>query len=278
MSAGSFDLMQDLPVFDPGTVWLVGAGPGDPGLLTLHAINALRQADILVYDALVSDEIVRFARPGIELEFAGKRGGRPSHLQADITQRLIELALEGKRVLRLKGGDPFVFGRGAEEALELVKAGIKFRIVPGLTSGIAGLAYAGIPATTRNTNAGVILATGHSAEGTVSEKDWERMAATGLPIILYMAMSNLTQIVPALIAGGAQPTLAVALVAHATTKRQRVMTSTLENVVADVAAKGFSSPAIVAIGEIVSLRAILNPMALTLDHITLDHAETDGAE
>ena len=267
MNAGSLDILQDLPVFDAGTVWLVGAGPGDPGLLTLHAVNALRQADVLVYDALVSDEILRFAKADMELEFAGKRGGRPSHLQTDITQRLIELAQQGKRVLRLKGGDPFVFGRGGEEALELVKAGVPFRVVPGLTSGIASLAYAGIPATTRNTNAGVILATGHSAEGTVSEKDWQSMAATGLPIILYMAMSNLPQIVPALIAGGAATQTPVALVAHATTKRQRVMVSTLEHVVKDVAAQGFSSPAIVAIGQIVTLREVLAPLALTMNHL-----------
>eukprot|EP01037_Dinobryon_pediforme_P009481 gene9481-9561_t len=242
------DLLKGLPLFAPGTVWLVGAGPGDIGLLTLHAVNALRQADVLVYDALVSEDILRLARADVQLEFAGKRGGRPSHLQKDITQRLIELAREGKRVLRLKGGDPFVFGRGGEEALELVKAGIAFRIVPGITSGLAGLAYAGIPATTRDTNAGVILATGHNAEGTVRAEDWANMARTGLPIILYMAMSNLAQIAPALQAGGLGPDTPVALVARATTVHQRVLVTTLANAVADVAAHGFESPAIIAIG------------------------------
>eukprot|EP01037_Dinobryon_pediforme_P006221 gene6221-6288_t len=215
------DILRGLPVFAPGSVWLVGAGPGDIGLLTLHAVNALRQADVLVYDALVSEDILRLAKPDVQLEFAGKRGGRPSHLQKDITQRLIELAREDKRVLRLKGGDPFVFGRGGEEALELVKAGIAFRVVPGITSGIAGLAYAGIPATTRDTNVGVILATGHNAEGTVRAEDWANMARTGLPIILYMAMTNLAQIVPALQAGGLKSDTPVALVARATTPHQR---------------------------------------------------------
>ena len=259
------NLLQGLPRFAPGTVWLVGAGPGDIGLLTLHAVNALRQADVLVYDALVSEAILHLAKPDVQLEFAGKRGGRPSHLQKDITQRLIELAREGKRVLRLKGGDPFVFGRGGEEALELVKAGIAFRIVPGITSGLAGLAYAAIPATTRDTNAGVILATGHNAEGTVREEDWANMARTGLPIILYMAMTNLAQITPALQAGGLKPDTPVALVARTTTPEQRVLITTLAKAVADVALHGFESPAIIAIGEIVRLHEALSPLAINLE-------------
>jgi len=258
------DLLHGLPSFQPGTVWLVGAGPGDPGLLTLHAVNALRQADVLVYDALVGEEILRFAKPDVELEFAGKRGGRPSPAQRDITLRLIELARAGKRVLRLKGGDPFVFGRGGEEALELVKAGVTFRVVPGLTSGLAGLAYAAIPATTRDTNIGTILVTGHNSEGIVHAEEWAAFARTGLPIIIYMGMSNLPQIVPALMAGGMSADMPVALVAQATTPNQRVMISTLGKVVVDVAEKGFSAPVIIAIGQIVSLRAALAPMAITL--------------
>ena len=124
-----------------GSVWLAGAGPGDPGLLTLHAVNGLHQADIIVYDALVSKEILKLANPSAALEFAGKRGGKPSPKQVDISLRLIHLARKNKRVLRLKGGDPFVFGRGGEEATALYDAGIPFRIIPGITSGIGGLAY-----------------------------------------------------------------------------------------------------------------------------------------
>ena len=134
-------LFSGLPELEPGSVWLVGAGPGDPGLLTLHAANALRQADIIVHDALVNADCLRLAKPGAVLEFAGKRGGKPSPKQRDISLRLVELARQGKRVLRLKGGDPFVFGRGGEEALTLVEHGIPFRIVPGITAGIGGLAY-----------------------------------------------------------------------------------------------------------------------------------------
>src|SRR6266481_5733575 len=132
--------LPPLPRFEPGSVWLAGAGPGDPGLLTLLALHALAQADAVVYDALVDPRILALARPGAALENAGKRGGRPSPKQPDISARLIELARAGKRVLRLKGGDPCVFGRGGEEALALAEAGIPFRIVPGITAGIGGLA------------------------------------------------------------------------------------------------------------------------------------------
>src|SRR6202043_4020088 len=144
-----------VPVFAPGTVWLAGAGPGDPGLLTLDALAGLAQADVVVHDALVDERVLALAGPQAQLEFAGKRGGKPSATQADISQRLVALARAGQRVLRLKGGDPFVFGRGGEEALGLAAADISFRIVPGVTAGLAGLAYANIPATTRDTNHGV---------------------------------------------------------------------------------------------------------------------------
>src|SRR5215470_6639453 len=155
----------DLPELTRGSVWLVGAGPGDPGLLSLLALHALRQADAVVYDALVDRRILALARADAELDYAGKRGGRPSPQQPDITLRLIKLARKGKRVLRLKGGDPLVFGRGGEEALALAAAGIPFRIVPGITAGIGGLAYAGIPTTHRDTNSAVAFLTGHNSEG-----------------------------------------------------------------------------------------------------------------
>src|SRR6202171_527706 len=157
------DIFRDMPAFEPGSVWLAGAGPGEPGLLSLLALHGLKHADIVIYDALVDERILAMAHPGAIREYAGKRGGKPSAKQRDISLRLIELAREGKRVLRLKGGDPFVFGRGGEEALALVRAGIPFRILPGITAGLAALAYANIPATTRDTNHAVILATGHYA-------------------------------------------------------------------------------------------------------------------
>jgi uroporphyrin-III C-methyltransferase len=253
-----------LPVFNPGEVWLSGAGPGDPGLLTLHAVNALGQADIILYDALVDKAILGLARPEAVLEFAGKRGGRPSPSQRDITERLIELAREGHRVLRLKGGDPFVFGRGGEEALGLVAAGIFFRIIPGVTAGIGGLAYANIPATTRDTNHGVILVTGQYAAGNERGMDWAAVAQTKLPIILYMGMSRLPEIADALLVAGVSPDLPVAIVNNATTPQQRVFVTTLARAGVDAAAQGFGAPSIIAIGEMVRLRAALSPYAVTL--------------
>ena len=171
------DLFRDMPAFAPGSVWLAGAGPGDPGLLSLLALHGLRQADVVVYDALVDERILALARPRHCAEYAGKRGGKPSAKQRDISLRLIELAREGKRVLRLKGGDPFVFGRGGEEALALVAARIPFRIVPGISAGIGGLAYAGIPVTHRDVNSAVTFVTGHDASGLVP--GFRRLAGAG---------------------------------------------------------------------------------------------------
>jgi uroporphyrin-III C-methyltransferase len=257
-------LAMHLPRFHPGEVWLAGAGPGDPGLLTLHAVNALSQADIILYDALVHDAVLRLARPVATLEFAGKRGGRPSPNQRDITERLIELAREGHRVLRLKGGDPFVFGRGGEEALGLAAAGISFRIVPGVTAGLAGLAYANIPATTRDTNHGVILVTGQYAAGNERSMEWGALVRTHLPIIIYMGMSRLQEITNALISAGMAPEVTVAVVCDATTPRQRVLVTTLTRVAVEAEAAGLGSPSIIAIGEMVKLRAALNPFSVTL--------------
>jgi uroporphyrin-III C-methyltransferase len=253
-----------LPRFHPGEVWLAGAGPGDPGLLTLHVVNALIQADIILYDALVHDAVLRLARPEVVLEFAGKRGGRPSASQRDITDRLIELARQGQSVLRLKGGDPFVFGRGGEEVLGLAAAGISFRVLPGVTAGLAGLAYASIPATTRDTNHGIILVTGQYAAENERSLDWGALVRTQLPIILYMGMRRLPEIAGSLLANGVSPELSVAVICNATTPEQRVLVTTLARVVGDTAAHGLGSPSIIAIGEMVKLRAALVPFAITL--------------
>jgi len=243
------------PPFAPGTVWLVGAGPGDPGLLTLHALNALAAADVVVYDALVDAAILSMTREGAVLEYAGKRGGQPSAVQADISERLIALARQGLRVLRLKGGDPFVFGRGGEEALALAQAGIPFRIIPGVSSGLASLAIHGVPATTRATNHAVVLATGHcAADGST---DWAALARTGAPLVLYMAVTNLPEIVEALIGGGL-PGSTPALVVHgATTARERVVEATLERLPGLARDGTIRSPAVVAIGAIAPFRAAI---------------------
>lgn len=244
-----------LPDFEPGWVWLVGAGPGDPGLLTLHALNALRKADVVVYDALVDEAVLQFANPRATLEYSGKRGGKPSPKQRDISARLVELARAGKRVLRLKGGDPFVFGRGGEEALALVDAGIPFRLVPGVTAGIGGLGYAGIPVTHRDVNHAVTFVTGHMAGGAVPENlDWPSIAKGSPVIVLYMAISHLDAISKLLIENGRRADEPVALVRNATLKDQSVLETTLGSAVDDVARADFKAPAIIVIGDVVKLR------------------------
>jgi uroporphyrin-III C-methyltransferase len=243
------------PRFEPGTVWLVGAGPGDPGLLTLHALHALQSADVVVYDALVDSGVLSFAHADADLEYVGKRGGQPSPAQAVICERLIALARAGKRVLRLKGGDPFIFGRGAEEALALAEADIRFRIIPGVSSGLASLAIHGIPATMRSTNHAVILATGHRAPD--AEMDWAALARTGAPIVLYMAVSSLPGIVEALRAGGLADDTPALVVHGVTTSRERVLEAPLHTL-PDLARGGaILSPAIVAIGAIAGFRRVI---------------------
>jgi uroporphyrin-III C-methyltransferase len=249
----------ELPAFEPGWVWLAGAGPGDPGLLTLLALHGLRHADVVVYDALVSADILGLVRPGMSLEFAGKRGGKPSARQPDISHRLIQLARDGRRVLRLKGGDPFVFGRGGEEALALVAAGVPFRIVPGISAGIGGLAYAGIPITHRDVNSAVTFVTGHDASGVVPDAvDWEALAKGSPVIVVYMALKHIASIAGRLLAAGRMPDEPVAIVSRATTARQQVVETTLAAAAADAGASGIEPPAVVAIGRAVTLRAGLD--------------------
>ena len=251
--------LPDFPVFEPGWVWLVGSGPGDPGLLTLLAHHALAEADVVVYDALVDDSILALAAPETELVYAGKRGGKPSPKQPDISNRLIALARTGKRILRLKGGDPFVFGRGGEEALALVAAGIPFRVVPGITAGIGGLAYAGIPATHRDANHTVTFITGYMAGGDMPDGiDWKALAAGGQALVIYMALKHLDAIAGQLMGGGLLPETPVAVVSRAATRHQKVLETTLERAAGDVMGSGIEAPAIVAVGEIVRLRAGLD--------------------
>lgn len=248
-----------LPRFEPGWVWLCGAGPGDPGLLTLHAVNGLRQADALVYDALVGPEILGLARPDALLEYAGKRGGRPSPKQQDISLRIVELARAGKRVLRLKGGDPFVFGRGGEEALSLVEAGVPFRVLPGISAGIGGLAYAGIPCTHRDCNSVVTFLTGHDATGATPDGiDWAAVAKGSPVVVMYMALKHLGEIRRRLLAGGRGAAEPMAIVSHASLPQQRVVETTLGRCVEEAAAGGATAPAMIVLGEVVRLRPALD--------------------
>ena len=248
-----------MPDFEPGSVWVVGAGPGDPGLLSLLALHGIQNADVIVYDALVSDDILKFSSENSELEYAGKRGGKPSPKQKDITDRLVALAHAGKRVLRLKGGDPFVFGRGAEECLRLAKEKISFRIVPGITAGVGGLAYAGIPMTTRGTNSAVTFITGHNANGEIPDDiDWKSLADASPAMIFFMGMAHIGRISRKLMEAGRSPTEPVAIICKATMPNQQVLVSTLEKCRNDVLASELIPPALIVVGSIVNFREYLD--------------------
>jgi len=277
-------ILSALPDLEPGWVWLTGAGPGEAGLLTLLAAKGLSQADVVVYDALVDRAVLDLARPEAKLEYAGKRGGKPSAKQPDISLRLVQLAREGKRVLRLKGGDPFVFGRGGEEAMSLVEAGVPFRIVPGISAGIGGLAYAGIPVTHRDVNSAVAFVTGHDATGEVPDAvDWAALAKGAPVIVIYMALKHIALIADRLRAGGRGADEPVAIVSKATTAGQTVLETTLGRAAADVAASGIEPPAMVVVGQVVRLRAALawlgaiGGRALVADPLGIWHHDQTGS-
>ena len=246
------------PTLQPGWVWLCGAGPGDPGLLTLHGLNALRQADIIVYDALVEPAILDWA-PQAEHVYAGKRGGKPSAKQRDISLRLVDLARAGKRVLRLKGGDPFVFGRGGEEAQTLVQHGVPIRIIPGISAGIGGLAYAGIPVTHRDVNQSVTFVTGHDQSGDApSSLNWAAISKGSQVIVIYMGMKHIGRIAASLVAAGRPLSEPAAVVTSATTGDQQVLETTLGTIEADIDAAGAEPPSIICIGRSVLMRQALD--------------------
>ena len=245
--------LLDLPELEPGWVWLAGAGPGDPGLATMLCLSAVARADVILYDALVNERLLALSRPGAELIYAGKRAGRRSCKQTDISRTLVSLARRKRRVLRLKGGDPLIFGRGAEEALTLARAGIPFRIVPGVTAGIGGLAYAGIPLTHRDTNQSVTFLTGHGADGKLSNLDWEAIARSAPAIVVYMGRKFAAEIASRLIAAGRAPQEPAALVMNASSNTQQVVETTLGQL--GQVAGGQDAPTIIVIGEIVRLRA-----------------------
>ena len=250
---------EAFPVFEQGWVWLVGAGPGAPGLMSLLCYHAMQHCDVVVYDALVNPDILRWVRTGAELAYAGKRGGKPSPTQVDISVRLIDLAKSGKRVLRLKGGDPFMFGRGGEESQTLAKAGVPFRIVPGITAGVGGLAYAGIPATHRDTNHSVIFLTGHDASGKMPVNvDWQAVALASPVIVMYMAVKNLGEIATALIKGGRKGDDPVSIISNASLPQQQVASTTLAEAGAFVKAHEPPTPAIVVVGHASDWRAMLD--------------------
>ena len=241
-----------------GLVYLVGAGPGDPGLITVKGLQCIAEADVLVYDYLAAKALLVHARPECECIYVGKQGGDHTLAQDQINQLIVDKAVQGKIVTRLKGGDPFVFGRGGEEAEELVAAGLAFEIVPGVTSAIAAPAYAGIPLTHRQFTSTVAFVTGHEDPAKAeSSIDWNALAKGIGTLVFFMGVKNLPHIAGRLVAHGRPGKTPVALVRWGTTTRQQTVCGTLDDIVDKAAAAGIKAPAIIVVGEVVSLRDTL---------------------
>ncbi|MFP5396775.1 MAG: uroporphyrinogen-III C-methyltransferase [Gammaproteobacteria bacterium] len=256
------DTMVDLPEWivrasgqaspQRGRVALVGAGPGDPELLTLRAARLLRDADAVVYDFLVGPEVLDFAGPHAERICAGKRSSRHSMPQHEINALLVRLAREGRRVVRLKGGDPFVFGRGGEEAQALAEAGIDFEIVPGVTAACGVTAYAGIPLTHRDHAQSCLFVTGHMKDDR-ADLDWPALARERQTVVIYMGLAALGHICAQLVAHGLRADMPAAVVQQGTLPEQRVVTGTLADLPQRVAAAGLTAPCLIVVGEVVQL-------------------------
>ncbi len=239
----------------PGTVYLVGAGPGDPGLITLRGAECIRRADVVVYDRLAHPDLLKHAAESAELIYVGKESARHTLPQDEINHLLVAHALAGKTVCRLKGGDPFVFGRGGEEAESCADAGVPFEVVPGITSAIAGPAYAGIPVTHRSSASSFSVVTGHEdSEKNESRIRWNHLAHGTDTLIFLMGVENLSQIVDELVAAGRSPETPIALIRWASWPRQETLVTTLSSVVKDVAERGFKAPAVTVVGEVVNRR------------------------
>ncbi|MGH2883808.1 MAG: uroporphyrinogen-III C-methyltransferase, partial [Solirubrobacteraceae bacterium] len=264
------------------TVYLVGAGPGDPGLLTARALELIAAADVIVYDRLIPASALEGARPDATLIYAGKEGGGPSMPQASISDLLISFGGSAGVVVRLKGGDPFVFGRGGEEAEALVSAGIAFEVVPGVTAGVAGPAYAGIPITHRDAASAVAFVTGHedpSKDG--SSLDWEALAAFPWTLVFYMGVRQLPAIASSLVAGGRDPSEPAAVVERGTLPEQRVVTGTLATIASVAGEAGVRAPALVVVGLVAGLRERLawfesRPLAGVSVAVTRARAQASG--
>lgn len=243
---------------EKGKVYLVGAGPGDPGLMTLKGKGLLECADVVIYDALVSPAILMMINPQAEKINAGKRRGRHSLLQEETTQLLIDKAQDHTIVVRLKGGDPFIFGRGGEEMEELIKAGIAVEVVPGITSGIAAPAYAGIPLTHRLYSSSVTFVTGHEAVAKYKPQvNWQALAHGSETIVIYMGIHNLLYIVEQLKMAGLSTDTPIALIRWGTRPEQEELIGKLETIVDQVENTGFEAPAIMVIGAVVNMHHIL---------------------
>ena len=240
-----------------GEVFLVGGGPGDPDLLTFRALRLMQMCDVCVYDKLVSPEVMELVRRDAELIFVGKSRDQHTMPQEEINELLAKLALQGKRVLRLKGGDPFIFGRGGEEIETLMQHGVPFQVVPGITAANGVSSYAGIPLTHRDYAQACLFITGHLKDGTV-DLDWQAMARPKQTVVIYMGLVGLNQICEKLIEHGLPATTPAAVIQQGTTQRQKVVTATLQDLAEKVVAAKLKPPSLIIVGEVVKLRDTLN--------------------
>lgn len=237
---------------DVGEVYLVGGGPGDPDLLTFRALRLMQQADVIVHDRLVSKEVLDLTRRDAERIYVGKERDNHAVPQDQINQLLVDLAKQGKRVCRLKGGDPFVFGRGGEEIETLMSEGVNFQVVPGITAALGTASYAGIPLTHRDHSQAVVFVTGHLKDGTMN-LDWHSLANPRQTIVFYMGLKGMPVICEKLIENGLSPDTPMALVQQATTPRQRVFTGTLGTMVDEIADREIRPPTLIIVGSVVTL-------------------------
>lgn len=250
-------LSEKSEVKNSGEVYLVGGGPGDPDLLTFRALRLMQQCDVCVYDKLVSPEVMELVRRDADFIYVGKVRDQHTLPQEEINELLARLALQGKRVLRLKGGDPFIFGRGGEEIETLMQHGVPFQVVPGITAANGVSSYAGIPLTHRDYAQACLFITGHLKDGTL-DLDWVAMSRPRQTVVIYMGLVGLTQICQQLIAHGVSPDMPAAVIQQGTTQRQRVVTATLSDLAEKVTAAEIKAPCLTIIGEVVQLREKLN--------------------
>jgi uroporphyrin-III C-methyltransferase/precorrin-2 dehydrogenase/sirohydrochlorin ferrochelatase len=256
------ELLQDIlndadTTASKGEVYLVGGGPGDPDLLTFRALRLMQQCDVCVYDKLVSPEVMELVRRDAELIFVGKSRDQHTMPQEEINELLATLALQGKRVLRLKGGDPFIFGRGGEEIETLMERGVPFQVVPGITAANGVSSYAGIPLTHRDYAQACLFITGHHKDGSI-DMDWVAMSRPNQTVVIYMGLVGLKEICEKLIAHGVSASMPVAVVQQGTTQKQKVVAATLADLAEKVNAAEMKPPCLTIIGEVVKLRETLN--------------------
>lgn len=244
-----------------GTVYLVGAGPGDPGMMTVRGLELLRRAEVVVFDSLVGEEVLREAPSTAEMLDVGKRGGRHKAEQSEINELLLEKAIQGRMVVRLKGGDPFLFGRGGEEAEHLRGHGVEVHVVPGVSASIAVPALAGVPVTHRTLSSSVTIITGHEGEHKEEEwLDWAALARGGGTLVIMMGMSNLGRNMARLMAGGVKDHVPVAVIQDGSSPSQRIVISSVGRAEEDCRREGLGAPAVIVVGKVVDLRSVLGDL------------------